>query len=50
VAIIYHQAESFDKLRAFLADEELKSKMQEAGVTSAPEVQFVRGGWAKMYG
>jgi hypothetical protein len=50
VAIIYHQAESFDTLRAFLADDELKSKMQEAGVTSAPEVQFVTGGWAKMYG
>lgn len=50
VAIVYHQAESFDTLRAFLADDELKAKMQEAGVTSAPEVRFVNGGWAKRYG
>jgi hypothetical protein len=49
LAIVYHQAESFDTLRAFLADDELKAKMQEAGVTSAPEVRFVRGGWAKRY-
>jgi len=50
VAIVYHQAESFDTLRAFLADDELKAKMQQAGVTSAPDVQFVTGGWAKQYG
>ena len=50
VAIVYHQAESFDTLRAFLANDQLKAKMQEAGVTSAPEVQFVTGGWAKQYG
>jgi len=50
VAIVYHQAESFDTLRAFLANDKLKAKMQEAGVTSAPEVQFVTGGWAKQYG
>jgi hypothetical protein len=50
VAIIYHQAESFDALRAFIADDELKSAMKEAGVTSSPEVQFVTGGWSKMYG
>jgi hypothetical protein len=50
LAIVYHQAESFDTLRAFLADDELKAKMREAGVTSAPDVQFVTGGWAKQYG
>jgi hypothetical protein len=50
VAIVYHQAESFDTLRAFLADDDLKAKMREAGVASAPEVQFVTGGWAKQYG
>jgi hypothetical protein len=50
LAIVYHQAESFDTLRAFLADEALKAKMQEAGVISAPDVQFVTGGWAKRYG
>jgi hypothetical protein len=49
VAIVYHQAESFDTLRAFLANDELKAKMQEAGVISAPDVQFVTGGWAKQY-
>jgi hypothetical protein len=50
LAIVYHQAESFDTLRAFLDNEQLKAKMQEAGVTSVPEVQFVTGGWAKRYG
>ena len=49
VAIVYHQAESFDTLRAFLANDDLKAKMQEAGVTSAPDVHFVTGGWAKQY-
>jgi len=50
MAIVYHQAESFDTLRAFLANDKLKAKMQEAGVTSAPDVDFVTGGWAKQYG
>jgi hypothetical protein len=50
VAIVYHQAESFDTLRAFLADQDLKAVMQKAGVISAPEVRFVTGGWAKLYG
>jgi hypothetical protein len=27
VAIVYHQAESFDTLRAFLADDEVKAVM-----------------------
>jgi hypothetical protein len=49
VAIVYHQAESFDTLRAFLADDEIKATMQEAGVISAPDVRFVTGGWAKQY-
>jgi len=50
VAIVYHQAESFDMLRAFLANDKLKAKMKEAGVTSEPDIQFVTGGWAKQYG
>ena len=50
VTLVYHQAESFDTLRAFLADDKIRAKMQEAGVTSAPDVQFVTGGWAKQYG
>ncbi len=49
VAVIYHQAESFDTLRAFLANDQLKAKMQEAGVISAPDLLFVTGGWAKQY-
>jgi hypothetical protein len=50
VAIVYHQAESFDTLRAFLANDDLRAKMEEAGVISVPEIQFVTGGWAKQYG
>ncbi len=49
VAIVYHQAESFDTLRAFLGNDELKAKMQAAGVTSAPDVHFFTGGWGKRY-
>lgn len=46
---VYHQAESFDTLRAFLADHELQTAMKEAGVISVPEVTFHIGGWAKAY-
>ncbi len=49
VTVVYHQAESFDTLEAFLANPELKERMEEAGVTSAPDVQMVTGGWAKLY-
>lgn len=49
VALVYHQAESFDTLRTFLADDEFKERMRSAGVVSAPEVSFVTGGWAKRY-
>ena len=49
LAIIYHQAESFDDLRHFLAAPEVKAVMKEAGVTSEPDVSFHIGGWAKMY-
>ena len=48
-AIVYHQAESFDTLRAFLASPELQAGMAEAGVTSEPEVTFYMGGASKMY-
>jgi hypothetical protein len=50
VAIVYHQAESFDTLRAFLSNDQLKATMDKAGVTSAPDVHFVIGGWGKQYG
>lgn len=48
VATIYHQAESFDALRAFLEDPELQAAMVAAGVASEPEVSFHTGGWAKL--
>ena len=48
-AVVYHQAESFDTLRAFLAMPELQAAMEAAGVTSAPEASFYTGGWAKQY-
>jgi hypothetical protein len=46
---VYHQAESFDTLRAFLANPDLEVAMKEAGVVSEPEVTFQTGGWAKFY-
>ena len=49
LAIVYHQAETFDDLHAFLDEPELKEIMAAAGVISDPEVVFVRGGWAKRY-
>jgi hypothetical protein len=46
---VYHQAETFDALHSFLADPQLQTAMQKAGVTSEPEVTFHTGGWAKTY-
>ena len=46
---VYHQAETFDALHSFLADPQTLAGMQEAGVTSEPEVTFHTGGWAKTY-
>ncbi len=46
---VYHQAESFDALRGFLADPDLAAAMKAAGVISEPEVTFHTGGWAKTY-
>jgi hypothetical protein len=48
-AIVYHQAESFDTLHAFLSLDGLAEAMKEAGVISEPEITFHTGGWAKMY-
>ncbi len=47
--VVYHQAESFDTLRAFMALDELRSVMKEAGVISDPEVTYHTGGWGKQY-
>ena len=49
LAIIYHQAESFETLQQFLDDPALQAAMRDAGATSAPEVSFSTGGWAKLY-
>ena len=49
LAIIYHQAESFETLQAFLDDPKLQAAMSDAGATSAPEVSFATGGWDKLY-
>lgn len=49
VVLVYHQAESADTLRAFLDNPDLREAMDEAGVTSEPEVSFHTGGWAKAY-
>jgi hypothetical protein len=49
IAVVYHQAESFDDLRSMLGSDELRSAMKEAGVASEPEVTFHTGGWAKRY-
>ena len=49
LAVVYHQADSFDTLRAFLSDPTLKESMEAAGVTSEPEVSFHTAGWAKLY-
>ncbi len=46
---VYHQAESFDTLRAFLTNPDLAAAMKNAGVVSEPEVSFHTGGWAKFY-
>lgn len=49
LAVVYHQAETFDTLREFLDMAELKEVMAEAGVVSTPEVTFWTGGWAGRY-
>ena len=47
--VVYHQAESFATLRAFMALDELRSVMKEAGVASDPEVSYHTGGWGSQY-
>jgi hypothetical protein len=49
VAMVYHQAESFEALRTFLDDADLAAAMKEFGVVSEPEVAFQTGGSAKFY-
>jgi hypothetical protein len=49
IAVVYHQAESFEDLRSMLGSDELRLAMKEAGVVSEPEVTLHTGGWAKRY-
>jgi hypothetical protein len=49
VAVVYHQAESFETLQAFLENPDLQATMHAAGVTSEPELSFHTGGWGKFY-
>ena len=48
VAMVYHQAESFEALRTFLGDADLAAAMKEFGVVSEPEVAFQTGGSANV--
>lgn len=49
LALVYHQAESFDALRALAASDELRNVMKAAGVNSEPEFTYHTGGWGKFY-
>ena len=49
VAVVYHQADSFETLETFLANPDLQAAMKDAGVISEPEVSFHTGGHAKLY-
>ena len=49
LAIVYHQADSFDALQDFLESPDLRTRMQDAGVTSEPQVTYHMGGWAEQY-
>ena len=42
--IVYHQAETHDALKSFIASPGLKAAMEKAGVTSVPRVSFFTGG------
>jgi quinol monooxygenase YgiN len=49
LAIVYHQAESFEALHALVGSDELRHVMKEAGVTSDPEFTYVTGMMGKLY-
>ena len=49
LALVYHQAETFDELRALAGSDELRHVMKAAGVTSEPEFTYHTGGWAGRY-
>jgi len=49
VAIIFHQAESFEALEALMANPEILAVMQKAGVVSEPTVSWNVSGWGERY-
>ena len=49
LVLVYHQAESFDTLRALAASDELRTVMKDVGVNSEPEFSYHTGGWGKLY-
>ena len=49
LALVYHQAETFEELRAMAGSDELRHVMKEAGVASEPEFTYHTGGWGKRY-
>lgn len=49
LALVYHQAESFDALQAFIEGDDTRDLMKGAGVTSEPEFSFYTGGSGKFY-
>jgi len=49
LAVVYHQAESFETLRALAGSDELRHVMKDAGVTSEPEFTYVTGMMGKLY-
>ncbi len=49
LVVVYHQAETHGALTAFASSPELKGAMKHLGVTGAPTITFVTGGWAKNY-
>ena len=49
LALVYHQAETFDELRGLASSDQLRHVMKDAGVTSEPEFSYHTGGWGKRY-
>ena len=49
LAVVYHQAESFEALHALASSDELRHVMKDAGVTSEPEFSYHTGGMGKFY-
>jgi quinol monooxygenase YgiN len=49
LAVIYHQAETFDDLHALASSDDLRHVMKDAGVVSEPEFSYYTGMMGRMY-